>query len=391
MSLTQCAACATELGLSLGKKCGRCSTRYCGAECQKQHWESGGHDQLCKKIKRAGGAEQYNANIKYTEAVAVAAEACADDTKGQTCFICTEGIKRRTGEGLVSGFCACRGGSSFAHVSCLVEQAKILWAEAEENNLGYDAMTERWRRRYKCSLCEQDYHGVVSCALGWACWKTYLGRPETAEVRSFAMKLLGIGLSDAENHEDALTVIEAELSMMRRLGASETRILAAQTNLASTYGQLGRDEEALSMKRDIYSGHLKLYGAQNRHTFIPANNYATSLISLERFEEAKVLLRKTMPVARRVLGEGCEATLIIRLNYAKAFYRDTGATHDDLREAVTTLEELETTARRVLGGSYPTTVTIKASLQDAREALRARDAPEVLQTADDLAAHFEGL
>ena len=84
MSLTQCAACATELGLSLGKKCGRCSTRYCGPLCQKQHWEAGGHDKLCKKIKKAGGAEQYNANNKYAEAVTVAVEACAEDTKGQT-------------------------------------------------------------------------------------------------------------------------------------------------------------------------------------------------------------------------------------------------------------------------------------------------------------------
>ena len=48
MILTQCAVCATELGLSLGKKCGRCSTRYCGPACQKKHWEEGGHDQLCK-------------------------------------------------------------------------------------------------------------------------------------------------------------------------------------------------------------------------------------------------------------------------------------------------------------------------------------------------------
>ena len=58
MILTQCAVCATELGLSLGKKCGRCSTRYCGPECQVQHWKEGGHDTLCKKIKKAGGAEQ---------------------------------------------------------------------------------------------------------------------------------------------------------------------------------------------------------------------------------------------------------------------------------------------------------------------------------------------
>ena len=108
------------------------------------------------------------------------------------------------------------------------------------------------------------------------------------------------------------------------------------------------------------------------------------------------MLRKTIHVARRVLGEGCEATLIMRLNYAKAFYQDDAATLDELREAVTTLEELETTARRVLGGSYPTTVMIERSLQDARAVLRAPEAPppagpEVLQTADDLAAHFDSL
>ena len=84
MILTQCAVCATDLGLTLGKKCGRCSTRYCGPECQKKHWEEGGHDQLCKTIKKAGGAEQYNADQRYSKAVAVAAEACAEDTKGQT-------------------------------------------------------------------------------------------------------------------------------------------------------------------------------------------------------------------------------------------------------------------------------------------------------------------
>ena len=67
MILTKCAVCATDLGLSLGKKCGRCSTRYCGPECQVQHWKEGGHDQLCKTIKKAGGAEQYNANKKYAE------------------------------------------------------------------------------------------------------------------------------------------------------------------------------------------------------------------------------------------------------------------------------------------------------------------------------------
>ena len=34
---------------------------------------------MCKKIHRGGNAEQYHADKKYKEAVAVAVEACADD------------------------------------------------------------------------------------------------------------------------------------------------------------------------------------------------------------------------------------------------------------------------------------------------------------------------
>ena len=62
--------------------------------------------------------------------------------------------------------CSCRGTAGFAHVSCLAEQAKILIAEVEENNLGANALDERWHRWHKCSLCEQEHHGVVACALG---------------------------------------------------------------------------------------------------------------------------------------------------------------------------------------------------------------------------------
>ena len=111
---------------------------------------------------------------KYEEAVADAVEECADDTAGQTCFICLDGAED---EGLVRG-CACRGTAGFAHVSCLAEQAKILVKEAVENNLDHKAKQMRWDRWSTCSLCEQDYHSVVACALGWACWKTYVGRPE---------------------------------------------------------------------------------------------------------------------------------------------------------------------------------------------------------------------
>ena len=96
--------------------------------------------------------------------------------------------------------------------------------------------------------------------------------------------------------------------------------------------------------------------------------------NLRRFEEAKSLLRKTMPVARRVIGESDEVTLRMRSVYALALCKDTGATLDDLREGVTTLEETERIARRVLGGAHPLVTQIARSLGRTHEhALGARD------------------
>jgi len=372
MILTQCAVCAADLGLTLGKKCGRCNTRYCGPECQVQHWKEGGHDTLCKKIKKAGGAEQFHANQKYTEAVAVAAEACAEDTKGQTCYICTQALHWKTKEGLVR-MCACRGTAGFAHVSCLAEQAKILFAEAEENNLDAKTFNERWLRWSTCSLCEQRYHGAVCCALSWACWKTYVGRPETDQIRGMAMTQLGNGLFEARQFEESLSVREANLAMKRRLGDTEYNILLSQNNLASSYEMLGRNEEALRLTRDVYSGRLDLNGEKHKSTLLAANNYASTLNVLKRFEEAKALLRKTIPVARRVLGGRDRLTLKMRWHYARALYQDPDATLYDLREAVATLEDIEPIARRVFGGTHPMTTGIEGDLRIVRTALRARE------------------
>ena len=60
--------------------------------------------------------------------------------------------------------------------------------------------------------------------------------------------------------------------------------------------------------------------------------------------------------------------------YAATLYRDPDATLDHLREAVTTLEETEPTARRVLGGAHPLVVAIERCLREAQEALHFREA-----------------
>ena len=119
--------------------------------------------------------------------------------------------------------------------------------------------------------------------------------------------------------------------MLRRLGGpgSERSILITQGNLANTYQILGRLEEAGHTCRDIYRGCLKLNGEplsevhedtlQIRNMILAANNYAYALVvTVRRFEEAKALMRKMMPVARRVLGNENILTLQSKMIYAEA-------------------------------------------------------------------------
>ena len=65
----------------------------------------------------------------------------------------------------------------------------------------------------------------------------------------------------------------------------------------------------------------------------------------------------------------------MRSTYARALFDDTNATLDDLREAVTTLEDAGRTARRVFGDAHPTTLMGEALLGDVRATLRARETP----------------
>ena len=118
---------------------------------------------------------------------------------------------------------------------------------------------------------------------------------------------------------------------------------------------------------------MKLHGEEHRDTLREAMNYAGSLAELKRFEEAKAFTRNRIPVVRHVLGDNNDITLKMRRYYAMALYRDAGASLNDLREAVTTLEDTARIARRVLGGAFPTAVGIEGALREARAALRARE------------------
>ena len=70
-----------------------------------------------------------------------------------------------------------------------------------------------------------------------------------------------------------------------------------------------------------------------------------------------------------IFGKETRLTLKMRWIYGEALRRDTGATLDELREAATTLEDMERIARRVFGVAHPLTVDFRKALRYARAAL----------------------
>ena len=241
--------------------------------------------------------------------------------------------------------------------------------EAEENNLSGKVRIERWRRWHTCSLCEQEYHGVVRCALGWACWKTYLGRPETDPARNSAMNHLVNGLNASGHYEDALSVQEAALSMKRRLGASEKSMLVTQGNLSITYEHLGRTDDSLRMKKAVYAGHVRLFGDLHEKTFDSALNLSIALVRADEASEAMSFTRRLLPLARRALGADHGVCLRFAHAYVHSVMNCAAASRDELIFAEKLIADTVRRLRRVFGIAHPNTARAERDLVMLRERL----------------------
>ena len=145
-------------------------------------------------------------------------------------------------------------------------------------------------------------------------------------------------------------------------------------NLFRTAGNGGAARLTTPRIRDLLRKPTR-QAASDLQTLIAASNYAISLFYLKSFKEGKSLLRKSILVAQRAHGENDEITVKMRSLYAQSLYADDGATLDDLREAVSTLEATARTARRVFGISHPLTKDIEADLRLSRAMVRARETP----------------
>jgi hypothetical protein len=313
--------------------------------------------------------EEDGAFIAETESEMVAAaktaiEGCAAATEGQACYICMDDGAE---EGLVRG-CSCRGGSGFAHISCLARQANIQFGQHLAANQRSNDTRDVFLRWVDCRLCEQTFHGPVAKAMARACVSTYASREPDDGVRISVMNALATHLPA----DEAVTCREQMLSDFERPGADKASLIVLKTGLGRSYVDAGRHDDALAIFREAYEGNVALRGPEHDETLYCAGHLTNCLILTGRHDEAKTLLRdQVLPAAQRVLPPEDDIVISCTSNLARALYDADSASVDDLREGVALLEALCTTSRRVYGAEHPKVALRGGYLDDAQAKLAA--------------------
>ncbi len=247
-------------------------------------------------------------------------------------------------------------------------------------NRDIDALDNAMIRWEVCALCGQEHHGAVRGALGWACWKTYVGRPETEFIRNDALAALGRSLGTAQHHEESLVAFESRLEIMKRVFPfiAPVAIIMCKDNISTCYDNLGRYDEALALKRELYTSWLRLAGPKGVDTYRAALNLAIVLLRRpeENASEAKSFLGEVLPRAERALGPDHNHTLEMRVMLGDATHKAPDATLDDCREAEKNLQDVIRRYRRRFGDAHPLmgcATTILVSCQHKIKLLRLRN------------------
>ena len=132
-------------------------------------------------------------------------------------------------------------------------------------------------------------------------------------------------------------------------------------------------------KRDVYSGRLRQRGEEGYETLAAANNYASSLISLKRFEEASHCCAKQCPwraeFLERVMNSRSKMMVELR---ASALTRTRLPRSTISARPWRRSRTRDGRARRVLGGAHPTRWGLRALCETREPRYHARGGVESL-------------
>ena len=158
---------------------------------------------------------------------------------------------------------------------------------------------------------------------------------------------------------------EAELATLRcfqvKDEATDADFVSLRGNKAVLLGNLGRHEEALRLRREVYAKTLDRCGPSHQVTLQTAEHLSQSLFYTSKLAEAKELLLESIPKAQASLGDDSFWTLRLRSSYGRVL-RKLGS----VGEAEATLTDILRRGRRTLGDSHPLVQDVANELDELR-------------------------
>ncbi|CAN5674325.1 hypothetical protein BH09PLA1_BH09PLA1_11920 [soil metagenome] len=112
--------------------------------------------------------------------------------------------------------------------------------------------------------------------------------------------------------------LDALQRQQKLLGSEHPRALQYMGSYAATLELLGRSREAEPYTREVYARRVETQGLEHPETFTSASQLAWILYLNNKLPECRELLQKTLPIARRRLGDEHPITLGLINNLAIA-------------------------------------------------------------------------
>jgi tetratricopeptide (TPR) repeat protein len=153
---------------------------------------------------------------------------------------------------------------------------------------------------------------------------------------------------------------------MRVHGAEHPDTLATANNLATSLSKQGKYVDAERIEREVHGVQKRVHGAEHPSTLNSANNLATSLSRQGKYADAERIQREVLEVQKRVLGAEHPNTLSSANNLAGSL-----AGQGKFAEAERMLHAALSSLQRVLGPAHPNTLATARCLEQARAAIRA--------------------
>ncbi len=186
---------------------------------------------------------------------------------------------------------------------------------------------------------------------------------------------------------DAIRDSEAE-DMLRKLpshkneviGGSESLFYTIQSVRAMVYVRTGRRQDARRLQKEVYDWYCKHNGEFAEETIVAQNNYAVSLLTARKYDEASNLLEKSYKASCAKLGDTDASSMRILYNLAALLLLK-----KDYQEAAKKLRTLYALSTEALGVEHPQTLDAALMLCDCLSNLnKLEEVKEIITAIDKL-------